>query len=95
MKLIITAATALISTLMVSAAEIPNIIYLMSDDQNIDSMGCYGNSDVKTPNIDRLPDLGMTFDNHYVTTAICMASRASVMTGMYEYNPAATSSMAR
>ncbi len=57
----------------------------MSDDQNIDSMGCYGNSDVKTPNIDRLADLGMTFDNHYVTTAICMASRASVMTGMYEY----------
>jgi|TARA_B110000908_G_scaffold43606_1_gene53070 arylsulfatase A-like enzyme len=85
MKLIITAATALISTLMVSAAEIPNIIYLMSDDQNIDSMGCYGNSDVKTPNIDRLPDLGMTFDNHYVTTAICMASGASVTTGMYEY----------
>ncbi|MEZ7956520.1 MAG: hypothetical protein QMC23_06505 [Rubritalea sp.] len=39
MKLIITAATALISTLMVSAAEIPNIVYLMSDDQNIDSMG--------------------------------------------------------
>jgi arylsulfatase A-like enzyme len=80
---------------MVSAAEIPNIVYLMSDDQNIDSMGCYGNSDVKTPNIDRLADLGMTFDNHYVTTAICMASRASVMTGMYEYKPAATSSMAR
>lgn len=63
----------------------PNIIYLMSDDQSTYSMGCYGNDDVKTPNLDRLGAEGMIFDNHYVTTAICMASRASAMTGMYEY----------
>ncbi|MBK1879909.1 sulfatase family protein [Pelagicoccus mobilis] len=63
----------------------PNIIYLMSDDQSSYSMGCYGNSDVKTPNLDRLSSQGVTFDNHYVTTAICMASRATAMTGMYEY----------
>ena len=63
----------------------PNIIYLMSDDQDLNSVGCYGNPEVQTPNMDKLAADGMVFDKHYVTTAICMASRASVMTGMYEY----------
>ena len=66
-------------------AEKPNIIYLMADDQSTYTIGCYGNTDVKTPNMDRLGKEGMIFDNHYVSTAICMASRATVMTGMYEY----------
>lgn len=63
----------------------PNIIFLISDDQCTYSLGCYGNTDVKTPNIDQLAADGMIFDNHYDTTAICMASRANVMTGMYEF----------
>ena len=63
----------------------PNIIFLMADDQCTYSMGCYGTSGVKTPNFDRLADDGIVFDRHYVTTAICMASRANVMTGMLEY----------
>ncbi|MDP7254493.1 MAG: sulfatase [Planctomycetota bacterium] len=73
-------------TLALSHAEDrPNIIFLMSDDQTTYSMGCYGTPDVKTPNLDKLATAGMVFDNHYDTTAICMASRASVMTGMFEY----------
>ena len=67
------------------AAETPNIVFLLSDDQSTYSLGCYGNKDVKSPQLDRLADDGMVFDRHYDTTAICMASRASVMTGMYEY----------
>jgi len=67
------------------AAERPNIVFLMADDQCCYSMGCYGNPDVKTPNLDQLAREGMVFDNHYDTTAICMASRASVMSGMLEY----------
>lgn len=63
----------------------PNIVYLMSDDQALYSLGCYGTPDVQTPNIDALARDGMVFDNHYDTTAICMASRANVMTGMLEY----------
>lgn len=63
----------------------PNIIYLMADDQNTLSVGCYGNSEVSTPNMDKLGNDGVIFDRHYNTTSICMASRASVMTGMYEY----------
>ena len=63
----------------------PNIIFLFTDDQNTYSLGCYGNEDVVTPNIDSLARDGVTFDRHYTVTAICMASRATVMTGLYEY----------
>ena len=66
-------------------AEKPNIIFLFADDQNTLSVGCYGNSEVQTPNMDKLGEDGIIFDKHYNTTAICMASRANVMTGMYEY----------
>lgn len=63
----------------------PNIVFLMTDDQNVRSLGCYGAPGVKTPNIDRLASKGVVFDRHYDTTAICMASRACVMTGLMEY----------
>lgn len=65
--------------------KMPNIIFLLSDDQNTYSVGCYGNQDVKTPNMDKLGKDGMIFDRHYDTTAICMASRSNILTGMYEY----------
>ena len=63
----------------------PNIIVLLTDDQCCDSLGCYGNGEVKTPHIDQLAADGLLFENHYDTTAICMASRATVMTGLLEY----------
>ena len=67
------------------AATRPNIVFLMSDDQTDVATGCYGNKQVKTPQMDRLGAEGVIFNNHYNTTAICMASRVCVMTGMYEY----------
>lgn len=63
----------------------PNIIFLLSDDQRYNAMGCMGKAAIKTPNMDKLAADGMVFDNHYNTTAICMASRACIMTGMYEH----------
>jgi len=62
----------------------PNIIYLMSDDQTIGALGCNGNK-VITPNLDKLASEGERFLNHYDTTSICMARRASVMTSRHEY----------
>lgn len=67
------------------AKEQPNIVFLLADDLCSYSVGCYGNKDVLTPNIDKLGRDGVIFDKHYNTTAICMASRANVLTGMYEY----------
>ena len=63
----------------------PNIIFLFADDQSNHSVGIYGNKEVQTPNMDKLGKDGLIFDRHYNTTAICMASRANVFTGMYEY----------
>jgi len=68
-----------------SATERPNIVLLLTDDQTVYSLGCYGNEDVKTPHIDQLAADGMVFDHHYNTTAICMASRATIFTGLFEY----------
>lgn len=67
------------------SASPPNIVFLFADDQCTYSVGCYGNKDVQTPNMDQLARDGLVFDRHYNTTAICMASRATVFTGMYEY----------
>ena len=63
----------------------PNIVFLFSDDQTARAVGCYGNKEVITPHLDRLAAEGVRFTNHYNTTSICMASRCSVMTGLYEY----------
>lgn len=67
------------------SASRPNIVFLFADDQCTYSVGCYGNQDVRTPHMDALARDGMVFDKHYNTTAICMASRSNVFTGMYEY----------
>lgn len=67
------------------AEDRPNIVFLFADDQCTYSMGCYGTPGAKTPNLDQLASEGVVFDRHYVSTAICMASRACVMTGLYEY----------
>ncbi|MBK0383599.1 sulfatase [Pedobacter sp. SD-b] len=62
----------------------PNIIYLLTDDQRWDAMGAMGNSIIKTPNMDKLANAGVLFQNAYVTTSICCVSRASILTGQYE-----------
>ncbi len=64
----------------------PNILFLLSDDQRWDSLGAMGNRFVKTPNLDALAARGTLFANHAVTTSICMASRASIMTGLHTRN---------
>ncbi len=63
----------------------PNIILFLADDQTRISTGVYGNKQVKTPNMDKLATNGAIFANNYATTTICMASRACILTGMYEY----------
>src|ERR1700736_5096865 len=66
-----------------AAAARPNIIVLLTDDQRADCLGCAGHPLLKTPNIDRLAADGVRFRNHFVTTSICCASRASIYSGQY------------
>jgi len=61
----------------------PNIIFLLTDDQRWDTMGCMGNTIIQTPNMDKLASDGVLFKNMFVTTSICCVSRASIFTGCY------------
>ena len=59
-----------------------NVLLIIADDLNCD-LGAYGNSVVKTPNIDRLAERGVLFENAHSQYPWCGPSRASFMTGMY------------
>lgn len=62
----------------------PNIIFILADDQRNDALGCAGHPIIKTPNIDKLAKDGIRFANAFVTTPICAASRATILTGLTE-----------
>ena len=62
----------------------PNLLFILTDDQRWNALGCMGDTNVLTPNIDRLAAQGVLFQNHFVTTSICCVSRASILTGQYE-----------
>lgn len=61
----------------------PNILWICTDQQRFDSLGCYGNEFVKTPNIDKLAQNGVLFENAYCQSTICSPSRTSFLTGRY------------
>ena len=61
----------------------PNIIFLLTDDQRWDALGCFGTSVIETPELDRLASEGVRFTNAFVTTSICAVSRASILSGQY------------
>jgi arylsulfatase A-like enzyme len=82
---IVTAAVCAVGLAQAAKTDRPNIILLLTDDQSYRTVGINGNPQVKTPNLNKLGKEGIVFDAAYDTTAICMASRAQVMTGMYEY----------
>ncbi len=62
----------------------PNLLFFLIDDQRNDTLGCAGHPIIKTPVIDSLAAQGVRFDNAFVTTPICAASRASIFTGLHE-----------
>jgi len=65
----------------------PNFLILLTDDQRLNTLGVYdANCPIETPNIDRLANEGIRFDNGFVTTPICCVSRASILTGRYAAN---------
>lgn len=64
----------------------PNILFVLTDDQRWDTLGCYGNRIIQTPVMDKLAQTGVVFKNNFVTTAICAVSRASIFTGLYARN---------
>ena len=69
----------------ISAADRPNILFIMTDDHAAHAMSCYGSRINRTPNLDRIASEGMRFDNCFVTNSICTPSRATILTGKYSH----------
>ncbi|MBN1635749.1 MAG: sulfatase-like hydrolase/transferase, partial [Deltaproteobacteria bacterium] len=64
---------------------LPNIILITADDLGWKDLGCYGNSEISTPNIDCIAANGVLFTNAFVVSSSCAPSRASFITGQYPH----------
>ena len=72
-----------ISNSSVSAAERPNILFILADDMGWGDLSCYGRPDYRTPNLDRLAQQGMRFTNGYAAAPVCTPTRVGFLTGRY------------
>lgn len=66
-------------------ADLPNVVFITADDLGWLDLSCYGNTEIETPNIDRLAAEGITFTQAFVVASSCSASRASMITGQYPH----------
>jgi len=64
----------------------PNVLFIMTDQQRWDALGCAGNLEIKTPNIDRLAKGGVQFTNAYSSCPVCVPARSSILTGRTIFN---------
>src|SRR3954463_8124496 len=78
-------AAALVFPSGMRAAERPNILFIMTDDHAAHAMSCYGSKVNETPNLDRIAQGGIRFQNAFVTNSICTPSRATILTGKYSH----------
>jgi arylsulfatase A-like enzyme len=60
----------------------PNVVLILTDNQGAWTLGCYGNPDIHTPNIDRLASQGMRFTRAFSPNGVCSPTRASLLTGL-------------
>ena len=65
-----------------SAAKRPNIVFILTDNHGAWTLGCYGNKDIRTPNIDRLAAGGMQFNRAMSSNPVCSPTRATYLTGL-------------
>jgi len=63
----------------------PNILFILSDQHAFNLIGSYGNKIVRTPNLDKLANNGVSFDNVYTPSPICLPARMSFLTGKYPF----------
>ncbi len=65
----------------------PNVLLVVTDQQRFDTLGCYGNPYVDTPNIDKFAAGGVLFRQAYCQSPVCTPSRASFLTGQWTVHP--------
>lgn len=88
MNRLLFAAIALASAVLPAHAQSPaprkpNIIFILADDLGYGDLGCYGQTKIKTPNIDRLASEGIRFTDCYAGSTVCAPSRCTLMTGLH------------
>lgn len=66
--------------------EKPNLLFIFTDQQRYDTVGPYGNPNIKTPNLDKLAESSAVFKRAYVAQPVCTPARATIMTGLYPHN---------
>ena len=59
----------------------PNVLFVLTDDQGPWALGCAGNEEIRTPNLDRLAESGLRFDHFFCVSPVCSPARASILTG--------------
>lgn len=75
--------TLLLSGLLPAQARQPNIVFILADDLGIGDLGCYGQTKIKTPNLDRMAAEGLKLTQHYSGNAVCAPSRSVLMSGLH------------
>ena len=60
-----------------------NVLFIITDQQRADMMGCSGNKVIKTPNLDQFASENVRFSNAFCTSPMCMPNRATMLTGYY------------
>ena len=84
MRILITLALLVSSSLAVADSQQRNVVVVVADDLGF-QLGCYGDKVAKTPNVDRLAEQGTRFTRAHCTTASCSASRSVILTGLYNH----------
>lgn len=79
-----------LSAVAAAADRRPNIVFVLTDDQRSDCLGCAGHPHLKTPSIDRVASEGVRFANAFCTTSLCSPSRASILSGLYAHSHGVT-----
>jgi arylsulfatase A-like enzyme len=85
-QVILGAALSFLGAFSATAADRPNILFILVDDMGWKDLACYGHELHETPNIDQLAADGMRFTNAYAACPICAPSRAAIMTGKFPSN---------
>jgi arylsulfatase A-like enzyme len=80
--LIATVVTAFAVTAQAAKTNLPNVLFILTDNHGAWTLGCYGNKEIKTPNIDKLAKEGTLFTRAFCNNSVCSPSRATFLTGL-------------
>ncbi|TWT72405.1 Choline-sulfatase [Crateriforma conspicua] len=81
MGFVLSSFACCLSLTICAADDRPNLLIVLTDDHSVPHVGCYGNADIRTPNLDRFAEQGLRLDRMYVTAPQCVPARATIMTG--------------